>query len=485
MLRALFATALFSVSVRGNVQHAAPTPTAVCGQIAKAISSASAVFYPGSANYTSDNEHWMESSTQQSTCSVEPGTSQDVGTILKLIGSANVPFAVKGGGHATNQGYSSTSGVQIAMSRFNQVVYHASTSSVDVGAGLIWDDVYAALEQYGVNVVGGRASGIGVAGFSLGGGYSWLTNQYGLTIDTILAFELVLPNGTVLTVNSSKNPDLFFALKGGYNNFGIVTKFTFKTFPQSQVWGGILVYGGDQLTAVNNATAKFADQVKDPKAQIITTYNYIGGAPDVTQLLFYDGPTPPAGIFDDFLAIPSFLSDISTRSFLSLVQASPSSAPYGNRAVFNTVSLLKITPQILDSIVNETVSWGAKLTTATSGIVSYDVEPFLSTLFSKGSNSAYPPDRSRALLPLNVYFAWADATQDNVMRAAAVQSAQQLTTEAVSQGQNIANLGLYGNYAIAGTQTSRIFGNNLSALNKIKNQYDPNNLMGWTGGWRL
>ncbi len=109
-----------------------------------------------------------------------------------------------------------------------------------------------------------------------------------------MAFELVLPNGTVLTVDSW-HPDLLFALKGGYNNFGIVTKFTLKTYPQGQVWvriknplisnkaksfddqGGILVYGGDQLAAVNNATAKFAAQVKDPKAQIITTYNYIAG----------------------------------------------------------------------------------------------------------------------------------------------------------------------------------------------------------------
>lgn len=69
-----------------------------------------------------------------------------------------------------NPGYSSTKGVQIAMSRFNKVVYNATTQTVDVGSGLIWDDVYAALEVYGVNVVGGRVSGIGVAGFSLGGG---------------------------------------------------------------------------------------------------------------------------------------------------------------------------------------------------------------------------------------------------------------------------------------------------------------------------
>lgn len=77
---------------------------------------------------------------------------------------------MKGGGHATNPGFSSTCGVQIAMLRFNEVTYDAAAQTVTVGAGLLWDDVYAALEPHGVNVVGGRVSGVGVAGFTLGGG---------------------------------------------------------------------------------------------------------------------------------------------------------------------------------------------------------------------------------------------------------------------------------------------------------------------------
>ena len=69
-----------------------------------------------------------------------------------------------------NQGFSSTPGVHIAMSRFSEINYDASSQTVDVGAGLVFDDVYKALEPYGVNVVGGRVAGIGVAGFTLGGG---------------------------------------------------------------------------------------------------------------------------------------------------------------------------------------------------------------------------------------------------------------------------------------------------------------------------
>ena len=99
------------------------------------------------------------------------------------------------------------------MTRFNEITYDARSETVQVGAGLVWDDVYSALEPHNVSVVGGRVSGIGVAGFTLGGGYSWFTNQRGLVIDNVVAFELVTPLGDVLEVNAELQPDLFFALK--------------------------------------------------------------------------------------------------------------------------------------------------------------------------------------------------------------------------------------------------------------------------------
>ena len=77
---------------------------------------------------------------------------------------------MKGGGHTANPGFSSTTGVHISMSRFNQTVYDASSNTAEIGTGQVWDDVYDALEPYGVNVVGGRVTGVGVAGFTLGGG---------------------------------------------------------------------------------------------------------------------------------------------------------------------------------------------------------------------------------------------------------------------------------------------------------------------------
>jgi FAD/FMN-containing dehydrogenase len=120
------------------------------------------------------------------------------------------------------------------MTRFNRTEYDAKTKYAIVGAGNAWDSVYKALEPLGRNVVGGRLPGIGVAGFTLGGGesrirhtvletcllnlqiftgYSWLTNQHGLGLDNVVQFEIALPNGTAANVTSEGNPDLFFALR--------------------------------------------------------------------------------------------------------------------------------------------------------------------------------------------------------------------------------------------------------------------------------
>jgi len=109
---------------------------------------------------------------------------------MKIIRDSRVPFAVKGGGHSMNPGFSSTIGVHIAMRRFSTTTFHQDSQTVDVGSGQIWDDVYQALQPYNISVLGGRVTGVGVGGFTLGGGYGWKSSQYGLTIDTILEYEV-------------------------------------------------------------------------------------------------------------------------------------------------------------------------------------------------------------------------------------------------------------------------------------------------------
>ena len=151
---------------------------------------------------------------------------------MKIIADHKVPFAVRflrndrlihspvkqvrGGGHSMVPNFSSTKGIQIAMSHFNDITYDASTQTVDVGAGCLWDEVYPFMAPLGRNVVGGYAAeGVGVGGWLLGGGYSLKSNQFGLGIDNIVKYEVVLTNGRVLTVmaDDEEYSDLFQALR--------------------------------------------------------------------------------------------------------------------------------------------------------------------------------------------------------------------------------------------------------------------------------
>ncbi|KIK39391.1 hypothetical protein CY34DRAFT_14402 [Suillus luteus UH-Slu-Lm8-n1] len=458
----------------------------VCEQIATEVSSSSVVYYTGSSQYAKDNYHWSASSSQASECSFEPATAEDVGIALRILGQTQTPFGVKSGGHAANANFSSTPGVQIAMYSFSDVVYDSATQTATVGTGLLWDDVYAALEQYSVTVVGAKVTGIGVGGVALGGGYSYLTNQHGLSIDNVVAYELVLPNGTVTDITSSTDPDLFFALRGGFNNFGIVTRVTLKTHPQAQVWGGRISYSLDQWEGASKAIANFWANVTDPKASIYNTYNYIYGVAEMSIIIFYDAPTCPEGIYDEFLLAPHFEQDISTRSYVSFLQSLPLNATSGLRSVFHWVALEEITMPVLDMVANETLAWAAELIDSSGLIVSYDVDPYLPTLYDHAdSPTAYPPTRDRGYSYIQVYYGWADSKYDATMIEAVDASAQHMTQVLTDDGQDIANVAVYPNNAPPDMALEKMYGDNLPRLRAIKKAVDPDNVMGLTGGWKF
>ncbi|KAG9121112.1 hypothetical protein FRC07_003062 [Ceratobasidium sp. 392] len=426
---------------------------------------------------------------------------------LQIVGQTSTPFGIRSGGHTTNPGFSSTQGVQIALFQLSEITYHAgppaadgSVGTVDIGSGLIWDDVYAALEPYNVTVVGGRATGIGVGGFILGGGYSWLSNQYGLAIDNVVAFEVVLPNGTITTATETTNPDLFFGLKGGFNNFGVVTKFTLLAYPQTQVWGGVQTYSSEHLSDVNAATLDFIANVTDPKAAIILspyasiiTSTLAGLQTSMSLLMFYDGPNPPAGIFERYTNISNTSADVSTRSMSSLVRANPANGTSGFRSAhfvllvstFNTVSLKNYSSALLDQIVNQTTYWGDQAPSNLGFLISYSIEPFLPSMSTRSKGGAYPHDDF--LVPLNLDWSWALEVDDGFFINGAKQSAQVILDQAIAEGQDIAGDKQikYGNYSPADEDLKSIYGANLDRLRSIKQQYDPNNIMSLAGGYRF
>ncbi|TEB04031.1 FAD-binding domain-containing protein [Coprinellus micaceus] len=140
-------------------------------------------------------------------------------------------------------------GLVIDLSRYlNQVRIEPDKRLGYVGGGCVWKTVDEAAIKYGLATVGGTVNHTGVGGLALGGGYGWLTNRYGLATDNIRQATVVTADGSILTANDKDNEDLFWAIRGGGGNFGVVTEFVFELYPQRKtVFAGDFSVGGLML----------------------------------------------------------------------------------------------------------------------------------------------------------------------------------------------------------------------------------------------
>jgi FAD/FMN-containing dehydrogenase len=180
-----------------------------------------------------------------------------------------------------------------------------------VGPGNRWIDVYTAVGEYGLYCIGGRLKTIGVPGLSLIGGFHYLINKYGFTIDNIQSYSVVLGNGTQVIANSTSNPDLFWALKGGANNFGIVTKFTITALPIPKISTTIQTFNESAVPAFIDATVAMVEN--DPGdiaagSVLSITYNQTTNAISPSLLGVQEGTESPPSRFANFSAIPSTMT---------------------------------------------------------------------------------------------------------------------------------------------------------------------------------
>lgn len=136
-----------------------------------------------------------------------------------------------------------------------------------------------------------------------------------------------MANGTIVTASKDSHPDLYYALRGGGNQYAIVTKVILKTYDigdHATVWGGVRTYGGDKHEELLSAITKFAGNYKDPKAAIIPTFEFVSGiglgVPFIVVFFFYDGVKPPAGVFDDFDAIVALSDDTKAKKYTDVTK---------------------------------------------------------------------------------------------------------------------------------------------------------------------
>jgi UDP-N-acetylenolpyruvoylglucosamine reductase len=174
----------------------------------------------------------------------------DVQTAVRFGRENEILTAIRGGGHNGGGLGLCDDGLVIDLSKMTDIAIDPAARTVRVGGGCTWNDVDTATHEHGLAVPAGTISTTGVAGLTLGGGVGHLTRRYGLTIDSLLAADMVLADGSTVTASAEENEDLYWAIRGGGGNFGVVTSFLFRAHPVHTNYAGPTFWEVDRAAEV-------------------------------------------------------------------------------------------------------------------------------------------------------------------------------------------------------------------------------------------
>lgn len=200
-----------------------------------------AVILPGDSQYDEMRQTFLGGIDKKPAVIVLVATSQDVSQVILFAQENNLPLAVRSGGHSSVGHCCVDDGVVIDLRNMNKVEIDELKQTAWVQAGATASQVTEQLDTKGFVLGFGDTGSVGVGGITVGGGIGFLVRKFGLTIDNLLAAEVVTADGNIVNTSEKENPDLFWAIRGGGGNFGIVTKFNFKLHSLPQAYGGMMM----------------------------------------------------------------------------------------------------------------------------------------------------------------------------------------------------------------------------------------------------
>ncbi|KAE8391851.1 hypothetical protein BDV23DRAFT_64619, partial [Aspergillus alliaceus] len=413
---------LRSISLSGNTT--APNASTCC--LALSTLFGPLVSFPGTPTYQAslDSYFTQQNAHLQPYCILTPTSPEEISTALTTLTSIpNCPIAIRSGGHAYTPGASNiASGITLSLQNLNSITVSSDHTIASIGAGATWGEVYAHLDPLNLSVSGGRAAQVGVGGLTTGGGISYFSPRYGWTCDSAVNFEVVLANGTIVNANEDENAELLFALRGGSNNFGVVTRVDMKAFEQGPVWGGSVYH---DVSTVDEQVKAFVDlnsaEEYDEYASLITSFGFAGGkGAAVVNSLEYTRAEENPEVFRGFMEIPRVHSTMRIAGMHEIAVEQGSFSPDGNRQLGvvtthgSTVSMLKAVYQ----------RWNASLAAVQDvpGIVwSISLEPLPPAIYARGSstNAMGLDDISGSLVVTLLSATWSDEVDDAKVEKAA------------------------------------------------------------------
>lgn len=372
-----------------------------------------AVIAPGDPAYDEARAVWNAMIDRRPSAVVR---AADVDDVVSTIGAARdhrLHLALRGGGHNVAGNGTVDDGIVLDLGDLNGVAVDPDAATVRVGGGATLSDVDAATEPYGLAVPLGVVSATGVGGLTLGGGVGWLTRPYGLSADNLLSVEIVTADGERLTAGPDQHADLFWALREGGGNFGVVTAFTFRVHRHGpQVFSGNLVYGQDRWPEAWAALERWTRDLPDEITMITTTLTppadmQMGDDPLLVVGFVWASPDRSAGeaVIERLReAAPPDVEQVGDNRWVDWQSVLDELIPEGVRAYWRNAPFDRLDAEVIDVLTRH----GREQTWVGTA---FDVHHLGGAFGRVPENATAFPNRS-ARFWINIYGFWDDAAVD-------------------------------------------------------------------------
>ena len=407
------------------------------------------------ADYDQERRLWNKMFDARPALIARCSGAADVAQSIQFARERELLVAVRGGGHSY-QGYSTCNGgLVIDLSSIRGVRVDPIAKRARAAAGAWIRDVDRETQRYGLATPMGTASNTGIAGLTLGGGYGRLSRQFGLTCDNLISADLITADGKPLRASATDNPDLFWALRGGGGNFGVITSFEYQLHPvATQVLAGELTYAPDRLKSVLEYLADYA--ARAPR-ELSLGVGVMGDEPrDKYPVLFFccagEGRQAEETLQSLRTETKPREDNVRAWEYVRLQSAfdGPPRAPFAE--YLKSPFVEKLTPTLIEAIMTAKRSIGLGF----CGGAIADVAPAETAVANRTE-----------LFQLGIRAFWEDPADADKSRA---------EVESISESLHPFTTGFYANLTCADQSDMRgNFGANLPRLAQIKKQYDPHN----------
>lgn len=433
-----------------------------------------AVVLPEDADYDEVRQVWNAMIDRKPALIARCTSSEDVVQAIEFGRTKNLLMSIRGGGHNIAGNAVCDDGLMIDLSPMKKVEVDLSTSRASVEPGCTLGEFDEVVQALGLATPMGINSTTGVAGLTLGGGFGWLSRKYGMTIDNLLSAEVVTADGRQLHASESENADLFWGLRGGGGNFGVITRFEFQLHPVGpNVLSGLLVFPFDQARPVITQFARFTEKMpeelnvwmvtrKAPPLPFLPEEAH--GKEMVALAVCYAGdPEEGEKLIEPLRGFGTMIGEhIGVQPYTAWQRAFDPLLSKGARNYWKSHNFT----QISDGVIEAIIEYAARLP-------SPQCEIFIGTI--GGQTASVAPEAmaysSRdANYVMNVHGRWESAAEDEHCIAWA--------RDFFAKTQPFASSGAYINF-LTQEETERIafaYGATWNRLVELKNKYDPTNL---------